>query len=144
MKPHSSLLEGDFPPLNEDQTAKGMDQKKPPNAPIATTLAKVISSEFGIPKIGPNNGIIDVKNATGMRILRLTSGHSANFHSRLTEYAESTDNENQPPHKTGNEPGSSSGRMNTIRISIASVAPVAAPERMMCFQFMYGPNSQSL
>jgi hypothetical protein len=34
--------------------------------------------------------------------------------------------------------------MNTRRISIASVAPVAAPERMMCFQFMYGPNSQSV
>ena len=59
--------------------AKGIDQKNPPIVPIATTLAKVIGSEFGIPKRGPNKGIIDVMQPIGIRILRLTSGHSASF-----------------------------------------------------------------
>tara|TARA_Y100000996_G_C22238257_1_gene526578 strand:+ start:293 stop:475 length:183 start_codon:yes stop_codon:yes gene_type:complete len=49
--------------------------------------------------------------------------------------AESSANENQPPHNTTKDPGSSPGRMNTIRISIASIAPVAVPEMMMLFQF---------
>ena len=53
--------------------------------------------------------------------------------------AESSANENQPPHNTEKDPGSNSGRMNTIRINIASVAPVAAPEKMMFFQFINNP-----
>ena len=53
--------------------------------------------------------------------------------------AESSANENQPPHNTAKDPGSNSGRMNTIRINIASIAPVAAPEKMMFFQFTNNP-----
>ena len=53
--------------------------------------------------------------------------------------AESSANENQPPHNTAKDPGSNSGRMNTIRINIASIAPVAAPEKMMFFQFINNP-----
>jgi hypothetical protein len=49
--------------------------------------------------------------------------------------AESSANENQPPHNTVKDPGSIPGRMNTIRMSIASIAPVAVPEKMMFFQF---------
>ncbi len=53
--------------------------------------------------------------------------------------AESSANENQPPHNTAKDPGSNSGRMNTIRINIASIAPVAEPEKMMFFQFTNNP-----
>ena len=53
--------------------------------------------------------------------------------------AESSANENQPPHNTAKDPGSNSGRMNTIRINIASIAPVAEPEKMMFFQFTINP-----
>ncbi len=59
--------------------AKGIDQKNPPIAPIATTIAKIFGSEFGIPKRVPNKGITDVMHATGIRIFRLTSGHLARF-----------------------------------------------------------------
>ena len=58
--------------------------------------------------------------------------------------AESSANENQPPHNTTKDPGSSPGRMNTIRISIARIAPVAAPEKMMFFQFTNSPNHPKL
>ena len=68
-----------FPLLKKDHIAKGIDQKNPPIVPIATTVTKVIGSEFGIPKRGPNKGIIDVMHPTGIRILRLTSGHLARF-----------------------------------------------------------------
>tara|TARA_B100000579_G_scaffold289354_1_gene240128 strand:+ start:278 stop:520 length:243 start_codon:yes stop_codon:yes gene_type:complete len=61
--------------VKKDHIAKGIAQKNPPSAPIATTVTKVIGSEFGIPKRGPNKGMIDVKHPTGIRILRLTSGH---------------------------------------------------------------------
>lgn len=37
-------IQSAFLPLNQDHTAKGMDQQKPPNAPMATTVAKVMSS----------------------------------------------------------------------------------------------------
>ena len=120
----------------KNHIAKGIDQKNPPIAPIATTVAKVVGSVFGIPKRGPNKGIIDVMHPTGIRILRFTSGHSARFDIRLTMSAESNANENHPPHNTAKDPGSNSGRMNTIRINIASTAPVAAPETMMFFQFI--------
>ena len=56
-----------------------MDQKNPPIAPIETTIAKVIGSEFGMPKKSPNKGIIDVEHPTGIRILRETRGHFARF-----------------------------------------------------------------
>ena len=58
--------------------------------------------------------------------------------------AESTANENQPPHNTAKDPGSSSGRMNTIRISVASIAPVNAPEKTICFQFINSRNHPNL
>ena len=125
--------------LKKDHIAKGVDQKNPPIAPIATTVAKVIGSVFGIPKRGPNKGIIDVMHPTGIRILKFTSGHLARFDIWLTMNAESSANENQPPHNTAKDPGSNSGRMNTIRINIASIAPVAAPEKMMFFQFTNNP-----
>jgi hypothetical protein len=54
--------------------------------------------------------------------------------------AESTANENQPPHNIANDSGSTSGRINTTRINIASIAPVAAPEKRMCFQFTDCPK----
>ena len=63
----------------KDHVAKGIDQKNPPAAPIATTVARVIGSKFGIPKIGPSKGSIDVTHPTGIRILRLTSGQLALF-----------------------------------------------------------------
>ncbi len=65
--------------VKKDHIAKGVDQKNPPIAPIATTVAKVIGSVFGIPKRGPNKGIIDVMHPTGIRILKFTSGHLARF-----------------------------------------------------------------
>ncbi len=68
-----------LPLLKRDHIAKGIDQKNPPIAPIATTVAKVIGSEFGNPKRVPNKGITDVMHPTGIRILRLTSGHLARF-----------------------------------------------------------------
>jgi hypothetical protein len=58
--------------------------------------------------------------------------------------AESTANENQPPHNAANDPGSRPGRMNTTRISIASTAPVAALEKMIFFQFTNSPNLRFL
>jgi hypothetical protein len=70
-----------FPLRKKDHIAKGIDQKNPPIAPIATTVARVIGSKFGIPKTGPSKGIIDVTHPTGMRILRLTSGQLALFDS---------------------------------------------------------------
>ena len=120
--------------------AKGIDQKSPPTIPKATTVSKVIGSRFGIPKRGPNNGITDVRHPIGMRILMLTSGHSARFDIRLTVNPESTDNKNQPPHNISSDSGSSSGRMNTARINIASIPPVAAPEIMIFFQFIDSPT----
>lgn len=63
----------------KDHKAKGIDQNNPPIAPIATTIAKVIGSEFGIPKKSPNKGIIEVLHPIRIRILRLTRGHFARF-----------------------------------------------------------------
>ena len=120
--------------------AKGIAQNNPPSVPIATTVIKVIGSEFGIPKRGPNKGIIDVKHPIGIRILRLTSGQLTNSDIAATMYAENTANETHPPHNTAIEPGSNSGMMNTTSISIASIAPVAAPEKRMFFQFINSPN----
>lgn len=133
-----------FPPLKKDHIAKGIDQNNPPIAPIATTVAKVIGSEFGIPKRGPNKGTTEVIHPTGIRILRLTSGHSASFDILLTMNAESTANKNQPPHNNSKDSGSISGRMNTTRTSIASIAPVAAPEKRMFFDFMNSANLRFL
>tara|TARA_Y100000766_G_C18678054_1_gene493339 strand:+ start:241 stop:459 length:219 start_codon:yes stop_codon:yes gene_type:complete len=55
--------------------------------------------------------------------------------------AENNAKENQPPNNTTKDPGSSSGRMNTIRISIASIAPVAEPEKVICFQSVFHQTS---
>jgi len=65
--------------VKKDHIAKGVDQKDPPIAPIATIVAKVIGSEFGNPKRVPNKGITDVMHPTVIRILRLTWGHLARF-----------------------------------------------------------------
>ena len=130
-----------FPLLKKDHKTKGIDQKNPPIVPIATTEANVIGSEFGIPKRRPNNGITDVIHPTGIRIFRLTSGHLANFDIWFTMNAESTAKENQPPNNAAKDPGSNSGRMNTIRINIASIVPVAAPEKMVFFQTVFRQTS---
>ena len=47
----------------------------PPIAPKATIVANVIGEVFGNPNKGPNNGIIEVIQATGIRILRFNSDH---------------------------------------------------------------------
>ena len=96
----------------------------------------VVGFVFGKPKKGPNRGITDVKHPMGIRIFGLTSDHPAHCDVLLTIVAESTDSAKKPPHNPANEPGSSSGRTNTIRMNIANIAPVPVPEEIMCFQFM--------
>ena len=112
-----------------------MLQKIPPIAPKTTIVANVVGELFGNPKRGPNKGIIEVIQPTGMRIFSFNSGKLARFHISLMIKAERVAKAKKPQKSPAKDPGSVEGRTNTPSMNMANNAPVAPPDKIMCLKF---------